>query len=89
MTTRRMQSSTGIQQDDPSGPAQFFLGVDQVSRTVESEFNDWYFNDSIHRDITEKVLHEVQRLNNQLQAVGRKSNKQKHRECTQFPLVAL
>ena len=72
-----LQSSTGIQQGDPFGPALFSLGVDEVARTVESEFNVWYLDDATLGDTPEKVLQDVQRLINRLQAIGLEVNDRK------------
>ena len=39
-------SETGIQQEDPIGPALFALSVDEAARGVQSEFNVWYLDDT-------------------------------------------
>ena len=38
-------SATGIQQEDPFGPALFSLGIDNITRGLETEFNVWYMDD--------------------------------------------
>ena len=38
-------SATGIQQGDPFGPALFSLGIDEVTREIDTELNVWYLDD--------------------------------------------
>ena len=72
-----LHSSTGIQQGDPFGPALFSLGVDEVARAVESEFNVRYLDDATLGDTPKQVLNDVRRLINQLQAIGLEVNGRK------------
>ena len=57
-----LRSETGIQQGDPFGPAMFALGIDEVARRVQSEFNVWYLDDAAIGDTPERVLEDVKTL---------------------------
>ena len=65
-----LRSETGIQQGDPFGPAMFSLGIDEVARRVESEFNVWYLDDAALMDTPERVLKDVGTLMDGLGAIG-------------------
>ena len=51
-----LQSSTGIQQGDPAGPAIFALTLDEVTRHIETDFNVWYLDDGCVAGSMESVV---------------------------------
>jgi hypothetical protein len=59
---KSLVSATGIQQGNPFGPAVFSLGIDDLIRRVDAEFNVWYLDDGSIADMPEKVFSCVQRL---------------------------
>ena len=63
-------SATGIQQDDPFGPALFSLGIDEITRRVDTELNIWYLDDGTIGDSPDKVFTCLQRLVNDLDEVS-------------------
>ena len=69
-----LESSTGIQQGDPFGPALFSLGVDQLVQGLQSEFNVWYLDDATLGDTPEKVLEDVSTLVDRLRGLGLEVN---------------
>ena len=70
-------SASGIQQGDPFGPALFSLGIDEVVRRVNTEFNVWYLDDGSLGDKPETVLQAVQKLVEDFRAVGLEVNQGK------------
>jgi len=72
-----LRSETGIQQGDPFGPAMFALGIDEVARRVQSEFNVWYLDDAALGDTPERVLEDVRILIDGLSAIGLEVNSAK------------
>ena len=60
----------GIQQGDPIGPALFALSVDESSRGVQSEFNEWYLDDATLGDSPERVYDDLVVLLERLRAIG-------------------
>jgi len=70
-------SATGIQQGDPFGPALFSLGIDSLTRRVNTEFNVWYLDDGTIGDSPEKVFSSLQRLIHDLREVGLEINQTK------------
>ena len=70
-------SATGIQQGDPFGPALFSLGIDELSRKVDAEFNVWYLDDGTIGDAPEKVISCVRGLIDDLREVGLEINQSK------------
>ena len=72
-----LRSETGIQQGDPFGPAMFALGIDEVARRVESEFNVWYLDDAALGDTPERVIEDVKTLIDGLGTIGLEVNSAK------------
>ena len=72
-----LRSATGIQQGDPFGPALFSLGIDEIAREVDSEFNVWYLDDATLGDSPERVLEDVRRMLGRLSAAGLEVNSEK------------
>ena len=70
-------SATGIQQGDPFGPALFSLGIDRLTREVETEFNVWYLDDGTLGDSPDKVILCVRKLVEDLREVGLEVNQRK------------
>lgn len=70
-------SATGIQQGDPFGPALFSLGIDDLTRRIDTEFNVWYLDDGTIGDSPDKVLTCVRRLVDDLREVGLEVNQGK------------
>ena len=70
-------SATGIQQGDPFGPALFSLGIDDLTRRIDTEFNVWYLDDGTIGDSPDKVLACVRRLIDDLREVGLEVNQSK------------
>ena len=66
-----------IQQGGPFVPAFFSLGIDNISRGLETEFNVWYLNDGTLRDSPEKVLAVATQLVEDLRGVGLELNPKK------------
>ena len=63
-------SSIGIQQEDPFLPALFSLGIDNIARGLETEFNVWYLDDGTLEDSPDKVLAVATKLVDDLREVG-------------------
>ena len=63
-------SETGLQQGDPSGPALFSLGIDQIIKDLKSELNLWYLDDSNIADSPQIVLNDLQFLLSELKKIG-------------------
>ena len=72
-----LQSEEGIQQGDPFGPALFVLGLDDLTREVESGFNVWYLNDATLGGSPDVVLRDVRLLVTALGAIGLEVNRAK------------
>ena len=70
-------SETGVQQGDPLGSAIFSLGVDEIARSIECEFNVWYIDDASLADEPGLVLRELQRIIVDLEALGLSINGRK------------
>ena len=70
-------SATGIQQGDPFGPALFSLGIDEISRKLDVEFNVWYLDDGTIGGAPEKVISGVRGLIADLEKVGLEINQSK------------
>ena len=70
-------SATGIQQGDPFGPVLFSLGIDRLTREVETEFNIWYLNEGTLGDSPDKVILCIRKLVQDLQEVGFEVNQRK------------
>ena len=69
-----LESSTGIQQGDPFGPALFSLGVDQIVQGLQSEFNVWYLDDATLGDTPETVLRDISAMVDRLSELGLEVN---------------
>ena len=69
-----LRSEEGIQQGDPFGPALFALGLDELTREVESDFNVWYLDDATLGGSPDVVLRDVRRLVTALGAIGLEVN---------------
>ena len=72
-----MWSEEGIQQGDPFGLALFALGLDELTRAVESGFNVWYLDDATLGGSPDVVLRDVRRLVTALGAIGLEVNSAK------------
>ena len=72
-----LRSEEGIQQGDPFGPALFALGLDELTREVESGFNVWYLDDATLGGSPDVVLRDVRRLVTALGAIGLEINSAK------------
>ena len=69
-----LESSTGIQQGDPAGPAIFALTLDQVSRGLQTEFNVWYLDDGCLGGPLDSVLASLSGLRPALLDIGLELN---------------
>jgi len=67
-------SATGIQQGDPFGPALFSLGIDEITRQIDTELNVWYLDDGTLGDTPEKVISNVENLVRRMREVGLEFN---------------
>lgn len=74
---RSLVSATGIQQGDPFGPALFSLGIDELTREIDTELNVWYLDDGTLGDVPEKVVACVSSLVDRLRGAGLEINGQK------------
>ena len=54
-----IKSESGIQQGDPFGPALFSLGVDDITKSVDAEFNIWFLDDCTIGDSPDNVIENV------------------------------
>ena len=72
-----LRSEEGIQQGDPFGPALFALGLDELTREVDSGFNVWYPDDLTLGGSPDVVLRDVRRLVTALGAIGLEVNSAK------------
>ena len=55
-------AATGIQQGDPFGPTLFSLGIDEVTREIDTELNVLNLDDGTMGDAPMKVASSVERL---------------------------
>lgn len=74
---RSLVSATGIQQGDPFGPALFSLGIDDLARELDAEFNVWYLDDGTIGDTPEKALVCARKLIAGLAGLGLNVNQNK------------
>ena len=74
---RSLVSATGIQQGDPFGPALFSLGIDEITREIDTELNVWYLDDGTLGDSPDKVIANVTSLIDRLRGVGLEINGRK------------
>ena len=72
-----LSSETGIQQGDPCGPALFSLGIDQIVKSLKSEVNLWYLDDSNLADSPQIVLEDLQTIKRELNKIGLSINPSK------------
>ena len=72
-----LSSETGIQQGDPCGPALFSLGIDHLIKSLKSEVNLWYLDDSNLADSPEVVLEDLQTIVRELNKIGLSINPSK------------
>ena len=72
-----LSSETGIQQGDPGGPALFSLGLDKIIKSLKSEVNLWYLDDSNMADSPHIVLEDLQLLLRELNKIGLSINTSK------------
>ena len=55
-----IKSESGIQQGNPFGPAQFSLGVADITKFVDAQINIWFLDDCTLEDSPEKVIENAQ-----------------------------
>ena len=67
-------SETGIQQGTPIGPSLFTLSVDEAARSVQSEFNVWYLNETTLGDSSERVHEDLVVLLKRLRVIVIRAN---------------
>ena len=72
-----LSSATGIQQGDPGGPALFSLGIDHIVKSLKSEVNLWYLDDSNIADNPLVVLEDLQLILRELNKIGLSINASK------------
>ena len=72
-----LSSETGIQQGDPCGPALFSLGIDHLIKSLKSEVNLWYLDNSNLADSPEVVLEDLQTIVRELNKIGLSINPSK------------
>ena len=72
-----LSSETGIQQGDPCGPALFSLGIDHIVKSLKSELNLWYLDDSNLADSPQIVLEDLQTILRELNNIGLSINSNK------------
>ena len=72
-----LSSETGIQQGDPSGPALFSLGLNDIIKKLKSEVNIWYLDDSNMAGSPQIVLEDLRLLMRELQNIGLSINTSK------------
>ena len=72
-----IKSESGIQQGDPFGPALFSLGVDDITKSVDTEFNIWFLDDCTIGDSPEKVIENVRTVVQKLRLAGLELNSSK------------
>ena len=72
-----IESSEGIQQGDPFGPALFALSVDPIAKDMRSEFNVWYLDDACIAGDRDTVLHDLENMVTKLGELGLSVNSNK------------
>ena len=72
-----LSSETGIQQGDPGGPALFSLGLDHITKSLKSEMNLGYLDDSNMTDSPDIVLEDLRLLLRELNKIGLSINTSK------------
>ena len=68
------KSEIGIQQGDPFEPALFSLEVDDITKSVDAEFNIWFLDDCTIGDSQDKVIENVQTVVQRLRLAGLELN---------------
>ena len=74
---KTLYSETGLQQGDPGGPALFSLGVDHIVKSLNSEINLWYLDDSNLADSPQVLLEDLRLLKRELGKIGLTINNSK------------
>ena len=74
---KKLVSATGIQQGDPFGPALFSLGIDRLTRRIDTELNVWYLDDRKLGDVPDRVFSNVESLIGGLRELGLEVNSRK------------
>ena len=72
-----MYSEEGVQQGDPMGPFLFSLGIQDLVRNCDSEFNCWYLDDGTLAGDVESVLKDATMITNAISSHGLKVNPSK------------
>ena len=72
-----LSSETGLQQGDPSGPALFSLGLNDIIKKLKSEINLWYLDDSNMAGSPQVVLEDLRLLVTELNKIGLSINTSK------------
>ena len=72
-----LSSETGLQQGDPSGPALFSLGINDIIKKLKSEINLWYLDDSNMAGSPQVVLEDLRLLVTELNKIGLSINTSK------------
>ena len=74
---KTLSSETGLQQGDPGGPALFSLGLDDIVKSLKSEINLWYLDDSNLADSPQVVLEDLLLIKRELSNIGLTINNSK------------
>ena len=74
---KTLSSETGLQQGDPGGPALFSLGLDHIVKSLKSEINLWYLDDSNLADCPQVVLGDLLHIKRELNKIGLSINNSK------------
>ena len=69
-----IKSQTGIRLGDPVGPALFSLEVDDITKSVDAEFNIRFLDDCIDGDSPEKLIKNVHTVVQKLRLAGLELN---------------
>ena len=69
-----IKSQTAIQQGDPFGPTQFSPEVDDITKSVDAEFNIWFLDDCVNGDSPERVNENVRAVVQKLRLAGLELN---------------
>lgn len=72
-----INSSTGIQQGDPLGPALFCLGVQKLTKDLVSELNLWYLDDASLGGKPTTVYEDLEKIITGAKALGLEINTSK------------